>query len=201
MKIYPHYSHEGFVNSYLVGNEVSREALIIDPGRITGEVIAHIEKNGYTLRGVCITHNHICHYKYGLRTLLKIYTPHIYAADQALVNKHGKMLRGDCTLSIAGFFVECFSVPGHSPDSYLFKIDNCIFTGDSLTAGITGSTLHSFAAKTLAEQLEKKLFIYDDAVLLFPGHGPPTTIGAERKFTHIPIFTVDTVIPNFIHKK
>ena len=63
MKIYPHYSHEGFVNSYLVGNEVSREALIIDPGKITGEVISHIEKNGYTLSGVCITHlqpAHIC---------------------------------------------------------------------------------------------------------------------------------------------
>ena len=39
MKIYPHYSHEGFVNSYLVGNEVSREALIIDPGKITGESV------------------------------------------------------------------------------------------------------------------------------------------------------------------
>ena len=49
MKIYPHYSHESFVNSYLVGNEVSKEALIIDPGTITGEVIDHIEKNGYTL--------------------------------------------------------------------------------------------------------------------------------------------------------
>ena len=97
------------------------------------------------------------------------------------------MLRGDCTLSIAGFFVECFSVPGHSPDSYLFKIDNCIFTGDSLTAGIPGRTLHHFAAKTLAEQLEKKLFMYDDALLLFPGHGPPTTIGAERIFTQKPL--------------
>ena len=69
MKIYPHYSHEGFVNSYLVGNEVSREALIIDPGKITDEVIGHIEKNGYTLSGVCITHNHIRHYGYGLPTL------------------------------------------------------------------------------------------------------------------------------------
>ena len=184
MKIYPHYSHQGSVNSYLVGNEVSKEALIIDPGKISGEVIAHIEKNGYTLTGVCITHNHLRHYGYGLPTLLKIYNPHIYAADQVLVGKYGKMLRGDCMLSIAGFSVECFSVPGHSPDSYLFKIDNCIFSGDSLTAGVPGSTLHSFAAKTLAEQLEKKLFVYDDSFLLFPGHGPPTTIGAERKFTH-----------------
>ena len=185
MKIYPHYSNEGFVNSYLVGNEVNKEALIIDPGKITGEVIDHIEKNGYTLSAVCITHNHIRHYRYGLQTLLKIYNPRVYAADQALVGKHGKMLRGDCTLSIAGFSVECFSTPGHSPDSYLFKIDNCIFTGDSLTAGTTGTTLHNFAAKTLAEQLEKKLFIHDDALLLLPGHGPPTTIGAEREFTNV----------------
>ncbi|MGI5089241.1 MBL fold metallo-hydrolase [Treponema sp. OMZ 305] len=184
MKIYPHYSNEGFVNSYLVGNEIRKEALIIDPGKITGEVIGHIEKNGYRLSAVCITHNHIRHYGYGLPTLLKIYNPRIYAADQVLVGKHGKMLRGDCALSIAGFSVECFSVPGHSPDSYLFKINNCIFTGDSLTAGIVGSTLHSFAAKTLAEQLEKKLFIYDDALILLPGHGPPTTIGVERDFTH-----------------
>ncbi|QHX42825.1 MULTISPECIES: MBL fold metallo-hydrolase [Treponema] len=201
MKIYPHYSPQGSVNSYLVGNEVSKEALIIDPGKITGEVINHIEKNGYTLVGVFITHNHIRHYGYGLPTLLKIYNPRVYAADQALVGKHGKMLWGDCTIPIAGFSVECFSVPGHSPDSYLFKIDNCIFTGDSLTAGITGSTLHSFAAKTLAEQLEKKLFIHDDALLLFPGHGPPTTIGAERKFTHLSIFKVDKSMVNFIPYK
>ena len=188
MKIYPHYTNEGFVNSYLVGNETCGEALMIDPGRITGEVIGHIERNGYTLTGICITHNHFRHHGYGLNTLLKIYNPRIYAADQALVRKQGKVLRGDCTLRIAGFSVECFSVPGHSPDSYLFKIGDCIFTGDSLTAGMAGKTLHSFAAKTLAEQLDKKLFIYDDALLLFPGHGPPTTIGAERQFTLEPKF-------------
>ena len=38
MKIYPHYSDEGFVNSYLIGNEASKEALIIDPGKITGDL-------------------------------------------------------------------------------------------------------------------------------------------------------------------
>ena len=52
MKIYPHYSPQGSVNSYLVGNEVSKEALIIDPGKITGEVINHIEKNGYACRRI-----------------------------------------------------------------------------------------------------------------------------------------------------
>ena len=159
MKIYPHYSNEGFVNSYLVGNEVNKEALIIDPGKITDEVIGHIEKNGYTLSGVCITHNHIRHYGYGLPTLLKIYKPRIYAADQVLVGKQGKMLRGDCTLSIAGFSVECFSVPGHSPDSYLFKIDNCIFTGDSISAGLLGSTNSSYSSQILRINIEEKIFL------------------------------------------
>ena len=182
MKIYPHYSVLGSVNSYLVGNEESKEALIIDPGKITGEVLDHIEKNGYRLTAVCITHNHFHHHGYGLRTLLKIYKPKIYAADQVLVQRSGKVLRGDCTLTIAGFTVDCLSVPGHSPDSYLFKIEHCIFTGDSLTAGTPGYTLHSFAAKTLTEQLSKKLLKYGDELLLFPGHGPPSTIGAERRF-------------------
>lgn len=182
MKIYPHYSDQGSVNSYLVGNETCKEALIIDPGKITGEVLDHIEQNGYRLTAVCITHNHFYHHGYGLRTLLKIYNPKIYAADQVLVQRSGKALRGDCILTIAGFAVECLSVPGHSPDSYLFKIKHCIFTGDSLTAGTPGHTLHSFAAKTLTEQLSKKLLRYDDSLLLFPGHGPPSTIGAERRF-------------------
>ena len=182
MKIYPHYSVQGSVNSYLVGNEASKEALIIDPGKISGEVLEHIEKNGYRLTAVCITHNHFHHHGYGLPTLLKIYKPKIYAADQVLVQRSGKVLRGDCTLTIAGFTVDCLSVPGHSPDSYLFKIEHCIFTGDSLTAGIPGYTVHSFAAKTLREQLSKKLLKYRDELLLFPGHGPPSTIGAERRF-------------------
>lgn len=182
MKIYPHYSSGGFVNSYLVGNESSGEALIIDPGTVTGELINHIEKNGYQLTGVCITHNHFSHHGYGLKTLLKIYSPQIYAADHTLVNKQGKTLRGDCTLSIAGFTVKCFSIPGHSPDSYIFKIKNSIFTGDSLTAGIIGKTLHNFAAKSLTENLNKKLFTYNDTLLLFPGHGPPSTIGVERHY-------------------
>jgi len=180
MKIYPHYSHDGFVNSYLVGNEISGEALIIDPGRITGEVLHHIEKNNYRITGICITHNHQHHHAYGLNTLLKIYNPKVYAADNSLVRNRGKTLRGDCRLPIAGFTVDCIFVPGHSPDSYLFKIENSIFTGDSITAGIAGKTLHTSAAKNLAKHLEKKLFTQSDTLLLFPGHGPPSTIGIER---------------------
>ena len=183
MKIYPHYSSAVFVNTYLVGNETTGEALIIDPGKITPQVIHHIEHNRSKLTAVCITHNHKTHHAYGLKTLLKIYAPQVYAADSTLVNKTGKMLRGDCTLSIAGFTVECFSIPGHSPDSYIFKIENCVFTGDSISAGLIGKTLHNSAAKSLTEHLRKKLFVYNDACILFPGHGPPTTIGAERQFT------------------
>lgn len=192
MKIYPHYSTQGFVNSYLVGNEASGEALIIDPGKITGEILNHIENNRYRLSGICITHNHLNHHAYGLNTWLKIYKPLIYAADHTLVNNCGKTLRGDCTLQIGGFSVECFSVPGHSPDSYLFKIENCIFTGDSITAGIAGKTLHSSAAKNLAEHLGRKLFCHDDNVLIFPGHGPPSTVGIERMFNR-PAYTVPSL--------
>ncbi|MGP1594274.1 MAG: MBL fold metallo-hydrolase [Treponema sp.] len=182
MKIYPHYSSQCLVNSYLVGNEQTHEAIIIDPGKITGNIIKRIENNHYQLTAVFITHNHFRHHAYGLKTLLKIYHPKVYAADAGLVLKNGSVLRRDCTVVTAGFTIGCFSVPGHSPDSYMFRIHDCIFTGDSLTAGVAGKTLHRPAEKNLERALAEKLFVLEDYLVLFPGHGPPTTLGAERQF-------------------
>ncbi len=185
MRIYPHYSPDTTVNSYLIGNDTTHQAIMIDPGRITDEVLNCIEKNNYTLTAIFITHNHKNHHAYGLKTLLKIYSPKIYAADTGLVNKNGTVLHKDCTLSVAGFDIECFSVPGHSPDSYMFKINNTVFTGDSITAGMMGKTLHSFAEKSLTENLEKKLFPLDDKLILLPGHGPPSTLELEKELIAI----------------
>ncbi len=183
MKIYPHYSTDTTVNTYLVGNDETRQAIIIDPGKVTGELLHCIEKNHYDLVAVFITHNHKSHHIYGLKTVQKIYTPKIYAADSGLVNKNGKVLHKDGVLSVAGFDIECFSVPGHSPDSYLFKIQNTVFTGDSIMAGMMGKTFHSFAKKNLLENLKKKLFVMNDNLVLFPGHGPPSTLQVEKQFT------------------
>lgn len=184
MKIYPYYSSHDSLTCYLIGNEICKEALIIDPGKITEELINQIEHNGYTLTGACITHNSAPYYGHGLETLLKIYDLAVYAADSDLVPQCGTVLNGDCRFLIAGFSVECLSFPGYFPDAYVFKIVDCMFTGGSLITGGIGDMLHSSLTKTFTVQLEKKLCIYDDSILLFPGYGPPSTLGAERRLTY-----------------
>ena len=61
MKIYFHINTGGFSNTYLVANEFTKEAIIIDPGKISEELINQLEENNYTLTALLITHNHGTH--------------------------------------------------------------------------------------------------------------------------------------------
>ena len=73
MKVYFHLNIEGFSNCYVVVNEKSKESIIIDPGKITKELISQIEEQHLKLVAVLITHNHSSHI-HGLKTLKKYIT-------------------------------------------------------------------------------------------------------------------------------
>jgi len=181
MKIYYHYSLEGFSNGYLVGNEKTGEALIVDPGVMNRELLEHIEKNRFRIDAVLITHNHVSHHR-GLQTLLRIYNPKVYAADAELNGKRTILLQGDGTFAAAGFAVRYLAAPGHSPDSLMYQIEQTLFTGDSLSAGRLGGTNNVYGTRNLKTHLKNKMLNQDDATIILPGHGPPSTIGAERLF-------------------
>lgn len=181
MKIYYLYSLEGFSNGYLVGNEQTGEAVIIDPGTTNKELVEHIEKNRFKIDAVLVTHNHESHHG-GLGTLLKIYNPKVYAADAELNGKKTLLLQGDGTFSAAGFAIRYFAVPGHSPDSLMFQIENILFTGDALSAGRLGTTNNDYGKKNLLNHLKNKLLSQSDEIIILPGHGPPSTVGAERLY-------------------
>lgn len=181
MKIYYHYSLEGFSNGYLIGNDDTKQAIIIDPGVMNKEILIQIEKNAYSLEAVLVTHNHKSHHN-GLKTLLKIYNPRVYAADAELKGKKTEMLQGDGNFTEAGFTIRYYAVPGHSPDSLMYKIDHVLFTGDSLSAGLIGTTNNVYGQRNLLTNLKTKLAQLSDTIIVMPGHGPPSTIGAERLF-------------------
>ncbi|HNY16313.1 MAG TPA: MBL fold metallo-hydrolase [Treponemataceae bacterium] len=181
MKAYFHYSPDGFSNGYLVGNETTGEAIIVDPGVMDREVLEHIEKNRFKLVAVLVTHNHETHHK-GLQTLLSIYDPKVYAADAELNGKKTVLLQGDGTFAAAGFAVRYYATPGHSPDSVMFQIENLLFTGDALSAGRIGVTNNVYGKRNLLINLKNKLLSQDDATIVMPGHGPPSTVGVERLF-------------------
>ncbi len=181
MKIYFHYSVEGFSNGYLVGNETTGEALIVDPGMMDRELLEHIERNRFRIDAVLITHNHASHHK-GLETIQRVYSPRVYAADAELKGIRTVLLQGDGSFAAAGFAVRYHAVPGHSPDSLMFQIEKVVFTGDSLSAGRLGVTNNAYGRRILLAHLKNKLLNQEDDVILMPGHGPPSTVGAERLF-------------------
>lgn len=181
MKIYFHLNLDGFSNCYLVANEDSRQALIIDPCRVTTELLEQIEREPYSLVAVLITHSHMTHLR-GLAVLRKIYTPKVYAADYEVAGSETMVLKDDGMLQIAGLRVGYMSVPGHSADSIVYKIGQALFTGDTITAGMIGDTTSSYARHTLINNIEAKLLSQQEDVIIMPGHGPPSSVGAEKKF-------------------
>lgn len=181
MKIYFHLNTGGICNSYVVVNEETHEALIVDPGNLNPMMINQIEDNHYKLTGVLITHNHPSHTN-GLKTLMKIYSPKIYSSDWEIFDFTTNVITGEGKVRVAGMTVNYYAVPGHTSDSIVFKIGNILFTGDSLSAGKLGTTNSSYAKHLLKSNLEEKILSQQENTVILPGHGPPTSIGAELNF-------------------
>ena len=78
--------------------------------------------------------------------------------------------------------MEVIELPGHSIDSLCWLIGDMLFTGDTLSAGGIGRTRDATARELLVAGIRRRLLALDDDVLVFPGHGPPSRIGIERRF-------------------
>ncbi|MDR2069230.1 MAG: MBL fold metallo-hydrolase [Spirochaetaceae bacterium] len=189
MKLFFHYCHQGFSNCYILGTEFEekavktgpRDAVIIDPGLMDGAILNVIEKNDYTLRGVFITHNHRSHVQ-GLRAIRRIYDVDIYAVNHVILDQRTIMVRDGETVAVGEFKIEVISVPGHSADSAVFKIEHMLFTGDTLTAGLVGGTASSYGAEVQMRALRGKILSLPGNYVIMPGHGPPSSLDAERRF-------------------
>jgi len=93
-------------------------------------------------------------------------------------------------LIISGFTIDVISIPGHSSDSVVYKIGDFLFTGDVLTAGLVGNTASAYGAATQMNKLRSRLLSLPGDYIVLPGHGPPTTLEAERRF-NVDIYKYD----------
>jgi glyoxylase-like metal-dependent hydrolase (beta-lactamase superfamily II) len=186
VKVFFHYCPSRFSNCYVLGTdspgeEGPGEAVIIDPGSMDEVLLDFIEGNEYVLRGVLITHDHLSHVQ-GLRTLMRIYKPEIFAVNQTVLDHKTVLIRDGDILNIGRFQVEVISVPGHSSDSVVFKIEHMLFTGDVLTAGLVGSTASSYGAAVQMTALRNRILSLPGDFTILPGHGPPASLEGERRF-------------------
>ena len=181
MKLYLHFAVVGFSNTYLVGPDHGGDAILIDPAVMDIELLKLIEGNGFYIRHILITHNHNSHTD-GIRTLKKIYDFDIYCGSSPKAPRDSIKLTDRKVLNLGGIEVEPILVEGHSPDSFLFNINNMLFTGDALAAGKLGTAPNYQARALLLESLRSRVLAMKGNPLIFPGHGPPSTLESELKF-------------------
>jgi len=182
VKIFMRYSPSGFSNVYLVGPDGPGEAVIIDPGAVDVNLLAFVEANGYVIRSALATHNHSTHVR-GVRTLRKIYDIDVYAASVEIQDAPCRIVNDRQVLSLSGMDFEVLSIPGHTPDSVAYRVDKYVFTGDSLSAGMIGKTFSAYGTRQLLLNLWQKVLSLPDDCVILPGHGPLSTVKAERIYT------------------
>jgi hydroxyacylglutathione hydrolase len=189
-------------NCTILGDELTHEAVVVDPGDNLPEILSRLHKHGLTLRQIVVTHAHIDHV--GGAALLKKVT-----GAPVFLNKHDLELLGamemqagwlgvptpevappdasadDRTkIGLAALPAEVIHTPGHTPGSIclLFPGQNLLLAGDTLFAGSIGRTdLPGGDGRQILRSLRERLLVLPDTTRVLPGHGPETTIGEERQ--------------------
>ena len=181
MKLHFHYCSFRFSNCYILGADDRPDAIIIDPGNIDEQIIEYIENNNLNLRAVLITHDHSGHVQ-GLRTLMRIYKVEIFAINRSILDYKTMPIKDGDKIGIGPFSVEVILIPGHSADSVVYRIGSLLFTGDVLTTGMVGSTANAYGAARQINKLRSRILSLPGDYTVFPGHGPPSTLEAERRY-------------------
>ena len=188
-------------NGFVLGCESTRDGVVIDPGDDVDLLLAAVEQHGLAVRAILLTHAHLDHV--GALTEMRQATGapvYLHRADDALLLhapamwrtfgkqigpiapaehelQHGDVITfGDCELQV-------IHTPGHTPGGVCLysAADRLLIGGDTLFFESVGRTdLPGGDTETLYESIRTQLWALPDETQVFPGHGPPTTIGHER---------------------
>lgn len=166
------------INGYLVADPQTHIGVFIDPGGFSESIAAYIEQHQIDLRDIFFTHGHWDHVE-GLDEFSRRYSIQCYAGkDEVRAASH--TLHGGETLKVGKLNFHTFSTPGHTPGGISFHCRDNLFPGDALFCGSLGGTDSEENARRQINAVRKHLFNLPENTLVFPGHGPVTTIGAEK---------------------
>ncbi|HZS48120.1 MAG TPA: MBL fold metallo-hydrolase [Blastocatellia bacterium] len=189
-------------NCQILGCEETRQAIVIDPGDEVERILTILNQHDLKVKYIITTHAHIDHVggikplkdATGAAALMHEGDMFLYNNLQMQANLLG--LSAPPTTHIDGMLGEgekinagtieanVIHTPGHTPGSLTFDVpgqQRSLFTGDTLFAGSIGRTdLWGGDFQTIMRSLHEKLLPFEDDAIVYPGHGPITTIGEER---------------------
>jgi hydroxyacylglutathione hydrolase len=192
----------GFIatNCYLVGSEKSRQGMVIDPGAEARSILKAVESLNLKLKYIVLTHSHFDHT--GAIKAIKDATnaefllgagpskssPGAFvklmaamSGGSANIPEPDLMLNESDTLEIDDLSFRIISTPGHSQDGICLYGEGILFSGDTLfNMGVGRTDFPGCSEEQLFHSIKHKLYVLPDDTLVYPGHGPATTIGDEK---------------------
>jgi hydroxyacylglutathione hydrolase len=189
-------------NCTILGDEITHQAMVVDPGDNIPEILSRLQRHGLTLSQIVVTHAHIDHVG-GAAQLRKATGAPVLMNQQDLallgmmemqanwigvptpeVAPPDASAEDGLAVGLAALPAEVLHTPGHTPGSIclLFPAQHLLLAGDTLFAGSIGRTdLPGGDGHQILRSLRDRLLVLPDSTRVIPGHGPETSIGEERQ--------------------
>jgi len=193
----------GFIatNCYIVASDKTRKGMIIDPGAESKAILKKIEDLKISVSLIVVTHSHFDHIgavkslkeatgaRFAVGTESEGATPGAFvklvaamSGGSARVPEPDLLLKDSDKIDIDDLHFEVLFTPGHSPDEISLYGHGILFSGDTLfNAGIGRTDFPGCSYKQLENSIKSKLYTLPDSTIVYPGHGPQTTIGDEKR--------------------
>lgn len=183
-------------NCYLVRAAGGADAVVVDPGADAAEIRLELARLGARCAAILVTHGHWdhlggiadlaegtgapVHMAEDERALLEHVNDYVPAGVRLRPYTPDVLLDGDETLELAGLTFETLRVPGHSPAHLAYAVEEALFSGDVLFQGSVGRTdLPGADWDVLLRSIGTLAQRFPPETIVYPGHGPATTLGAE----------------------
>jgi glyoxylase-like metal-dependent hydrolase (beta-lactamase superfamily II) len=186
-------------NCYIVGSGLSQQGMIIDPGDDAGQILSKVSRLKLDIKFIVLTHGHIDHtgalkevkeatgsqvavHVDDARTLNDRSLGIFMGIPQPSLPPPDRLLKDGDEVALNGLSFTVIHTPGHTPGGICLLGEGVLFSGDTLfNYGIGRTDMPGGSYSQLMDSIRNKLMTLPDEVVVYPGHGPETTIGDERR--------------------
>jgi len=188
-------------NCYIVASKNNKEGMIIDPGDEAGRIMEEVKREGLDIKMVVMTHGHLDHtaalkeVKEATGASIAIHKDEVKILNNKFVSiflgmryrtppDAERLLEDGDVISVGEMEFRVIHTPGHTPGGICLLGEGVLFSGDTLffsSVGRSDIPTSGGSHHQLIQSIKEKLLTLDDDIKVYPGHGPETTIGAERR--------------------